>query len=213
MADFVAEHSGEYQADAVIYAIRDCPALLLESEGRPVLEALVDLLEAAKWGKGKRRVPCVTREGERRDVCRDARRILAMLTTHEDRGYDFKPDLLAEIVELAWQWVIHLQKHAATTWKGVGVAVQADNLRDTYREELEGFSVDEVRGILTAKDPLKQAARLAEKATEISAETFEKAYHHPDIIHSSLTGPVPPETGGSIRLVFPRPSASKIAGK
>ena len=213
MADFVAEHSSEYQADAVIYAIRDCPAILLKAKGLPVLEALVDLLEAAKWGKSKRRVPCVTRKGERRDVCRDARRILAMLTTHEDRGYDFKPDLLAEIVELARQWVIHLQKHAATTWKGVAVRVQVDNLFDAYREELKDFSVDEVRGILTAKDPLKQAARLAEAATGISAETFEKAYRHPDIIHCSPTDPAPPETGGSIHLVVPRPSTSKTPSK
>ena len=151
--------------------IRDNPAALLTKEGRRLLEALVDLLEMAKSGDSACRILKLP-EGSRKRVQEKARKALARLTK-SGMGFNFPDANLADCVEIFRCRVAQLQTEYKET-EGEAVTVRLEKMHEAHREELEPFK-RELQSLLNG-DLLKTAARLAEGATRISAEAFEKAY-------------------------------------
>ena len=186
-----------WDANEVVETIRRCPALLLQKDCGVLLEALVDLLEAASFGESKRRISGVVAtirrewriapgqenvpDGEvryesvaetlapRRPVADHARRALqALASGKRGRAYNYPDELLREIVKMFHARIVHLQ----------AIYREATTFREfkaQHTPEFRDFRSDrEILSLLKAADPLRAAAGLAEKETLLNADAFLK---------------------------------------
>jgi len=158
----------------ITQTIRSCPETLLRSETGPrCVSAIVDLLEAAKFGDSKRRVPGVVPNGSRKEVRACGRKALAMLTRPLS-GNRFEVPAFrlwrglrvyrARLAVLRNEW---RKFHEPTD-------IRLEIMRALYADELQEYNKMELRGIFLG-DPnntLRAAARLAEKATRLSASIW-----------------------------------------
>lgn len=183
-------------AEEVVEVIRRCPALLLEEDCKVLLEALVDLLEAASFGESKYRIKGALPElphklvasadakrlelvadtpAPRRPVADHARRALqALASGTQGRGYNYQSKLLVEIVKMFRARIVHLQAEYRQSMNlKQFVATHPGDFRDFKSEK-------EILTLLKANKTLRAAAKLAEKETLLSAEAFLKACQKPE---------------------------------
>jgi hypothetical protein len=253
---FLATHTpaeflrgGFLHAPELVDAIRRCPALLLDKDCRPLLEGLVNLLEAAYFGECRRCVegllpvwhrpftapkrggeaidPALAKkatidahaEAEKMRV--EARNVFGAIpasgpdaaprTSGEASSHPslpdapdlprqrvavaaekvlkelFKPDrgspfrypvrLLARIVNMFLARVIELQKECQEWRTTTGTPDgRLERFVKAHGAEFYEFTDTEVREILTKRNPLRLAARIAEKETLLNAKVFTKAW-------------------------------------
>ena len=176
LPELLARNTPDFDTPAFAVAmIRDNPAALLTKEGRPLLEALVDLLEAAKSGDSARRIPKLIPEGTRKRVKEKAQKILALLTKPKSGGeLELPAANLADCVKIFRCRVTQLKAEYRKTFT-LPRAVRLEKMRKAHRAELRPFTDKKLQFLLHG-NLLKTAARLAEGATRISAEACEKAY-------------------------------------
>ena len=170
-------------ADRIIRTIRSAPAILLVSDESGTLGGFVDLLEAAFYGESARRVPGVVGNGGREEVAMRARRCLEELLKPRRGGlYGFDEDLPGFILgEIRWG-IEELQN----VWRdfrfaGSGTFESAlEQFRKLLDPEMQAWGDRKLHAFLTGESE-SVAAKYAEKATGLSAETFRRSYqkHHP----------------------------------
>lgn len=161
-------------AERIVAFIRLWPRSLLNAQGGPrLIEALVGLLEAAHSGVCEHWVGGLLPKENRKSTSRAARDALKELTrTTKGNPFDYPPEFLALIVNRIQHALDGLQR----AWRATGgeTTARLEAMREKYGAELEGFTNKELPSLLEG-DLLKASARVAEKATRISSETFEGA--------------------------------------
>jgi hypothetical protein len=152
--------------------IRAYPALLLLPEGKVLLRGLVDVLEEARFGTSRRRVRALMPEGSRKARAKAAQDALAWLA-RGNRGekLHYRLDEIMMYLKLR---VTQLQAEYKATENMPTTAMRREKLREDHREELEKFTDRELQNLVN-DEPVKVAARVAEKATGLSQETFLRA--------------------------------------
>ncbi len=152
--------------------IRTYPALLLLPEGKVLLRGLVDVLEEARFGTSRRRVRALMPEGSRKARAKAAQDALAWLA-RGNRGekLHYRLDAIMMCLKLR---VTQLQAEYKATENIPTTAMRREKLREDHREELEKFTDRELQNLVN-DEPVKVAARVAEKATGLSQETFLRA--------------------------------------
>jgi DNA-binding transcriptional MerR regulator len=152
--------------------IRAYPALLLLPEGKVLLRGLVDVLEEARFGTSRRRVRALMPEGSRKARAKAAQDALAWLA-RGNRGekLDYRLDEIMMYLKLR---VTQLQAEYKATVNMPTTAMRREKLRKDHREELEKLTERELQNLFN-DESVKVAARLAEKATGLSEETFLRA--------------------------------------
>jgi hypothetical protein len=155
-------------AEVIAGSIRHNPRSLLDPNKRHLVEALVDLLEAAHFGHCANRFPCLLPTDNRKRAASKARKALGLLAKgSQGNPPDFPPELLASEVGL-------IQAALAPIKKAWG-ASNLETIRNTFGDEVKDFSDKKLKTLLT-DSLLTAAARLAEEVTGISAESFETAW-------------------------------------
>jgi hypothetical protein len=160
-------------AAAVVDLVKRYPSTLLQPEGRLLLKGLVDLLEAANTGNPARRVAGLLPEGKGKCVARSAQAALTRLGKPlPGEALNYPPEPLARLVDAFRNRVAQLQAEFQ--------AMKGDNLlariRGAHPDELRAFKTETELATVLRGDPLTVAAGLAEKATGVSAETFQRTW-------------------------------------
>ncbi|HVM59438.1 MAG TPA: hypothetical protein VMV72_01100 [Verrucomicrobiae bacterium] len=88
----IGPYRGKEIAEAIITCVRKHPAVLLQPEGRILLEGLVDLLEAARFGCSKGRVRGLLPSGKPKELQRFAQTLLVELTKAEHGAKRSRPE-------------------------------------------------------------------------------------------------------------------------
>jgi hypothetical protein len=166
------------RAETIIAFIRVNPRSLLNpnNNGKWLVTALVNLLEAAHFGTGANQLPGLLPEGNRKLTASTARRALRLLSRGEQGNPpDYPLGLLASEVGLIQVALAPIKK----TWADSG---NLQTVRQRHGDEVTILKDKELRSLLTDK-LLVAAARLAEKATGISAESFVRAWEKEPTLH------------------------------
>jgi len=130
---------------------------------------LVELLEAAHFGTSSNQLPGLLPKDNRKRAASIARTALRLLARgSQGNPPDYPPELLANAVGLIQLTLAPIKK----TWAASG---SLQKVKRSHGDELEGFKDKELKSLMTDK-LLVAAARLAEKATAVSAESFETAW-------------------------------------
>ena len=163
---------GKEIAEAIIACIRKHPAVLLQPEGRILLEGLVDLLEAARFGCSNGRVRGLLPSGKSKELVRFAQALLVELTKAEHGAKRSRPEgYLCWILDLMAERVEVLQREC-TASKG-NSAARVAQMREAHPAELEGLTDKELHGYLT-DPPTEVACRLAAKAANTTRDLMKR---------------------------------------
>ena len=155
-------------AEVIAGFIRLNPRSLLDPNGEHLVEALVDLLEAAHFGNCANRFPGLLPTDNRKRAASTARKALGLLAKgSQGNPPDYPPELLASEVGLI--------QVALAPIKKVWGASNLETIRNTFGDEVNHFPDKKLKSLLT-DSLLTAAARLAEEVTGISAESFETAW-------------------------------------
>ena len=156
------------QAETIAASIRNNPRSLLDPNGGHLVEALVDLLEAAHFGNCANRFPGLLPTDNRKQAAATARKALGLLaSSSQGNPPNYPAELLASVVGL-------IQVALAPIKKAWG-ASNLETIRNTFGDEVKHFPDKKLKSLLT-DSLLTAAARLAEEVTGISAESFETAW-------------------------------------
>lgn len=159
-------------ANQVAAFIRQYPDVLLRPEGRPILEAMVDLLEAARFGNAKRRVSGLLPTGASKMVAQFAQDALTLLTEPEPDGKLALPEhYQSYLLEEVARRIGELQRECVAPKSDR--AARIAQMRELHPNELRRFSDPELRGFLT-DPPMDAACRLCAKATGIHADYWQR---------------------------------------
>lgn len=164
--------------EKVVELIQNNPAMLLHPDGKELLQALVDLLEAASYGDSACRVLNVCGSGGRkRSAAAAAKALLPLATMLPGKKCKFPPGILKYVLNCILERVLELQSR----WRdmpnnpelSLPLKTRLEIFRRAHGEEFSGMPDRRVMDIVK-NEPLQVAAGLAEKATGLSAESFLK---------------------------------------
>lgn len=164
--------------EKVVELIQANPAMLLHPDGKELLRALVDLLEAASHGDSACRVLNVCGSGGRkRSAAAGAEALLPLATMLPGKKYKFPPGILKYVLNCILERVLELQSRWRDMPNNPELPLPLKTRLGIYRrahgEEFSGMPDRRVMDIVRGT-PLQVAAGLAEKVTGLSAESFLK---------------------------------------
>ena len=156
-------------AEVIAGFIRLNPRSLLDPNSGHFVEALVDLLEAAHFGNCANRFPGLLPTDNRKRAASTARKALGLLAKgSQGNPPGYPPEILAGEVGLIQDALAPIKK----AWANSG---SPKVIKEKFGDDVKGFTDKKLRSLLS--DPLLvAAARLAEEATGVSAESFETAW-------------------------------------
>jgi hypothetical protein len=158
--------AGKPLGEAIAAAVRQNPSALLDpAEGRRLVAALVDLLEAANSGDSMRRVPGVVTDGKPDHVKRKARQAVSLLTarkTGKTKTREVNPVEVWRLARDIGKRVAELQAECRAP--KINASARVAEILGKHGAELARFTRKELAGYLTDK-PDEVALRIIAKAT------------------------------------------------
>lgn len=152
--------------------LRSAPRLLLHPTSKPILEMLVELLEAAHFGKSG----SMFKPGGSRETLR----IMASSVLRE--AFRLPRGLPYPFTCMSYGWVVHAYGHRVhqiqERWDktlGDPITRRLEALRREFPEDLKRFSDRQLRSVATG-DVVSVASNLAEEDTGISAKIYVREY-------------------------------------
>jgi hypothetical protein len=168
--------SDQLTAQHAVELVKAHPPFLLYSNCKPLREAFVAVLLAAKYGAisiSPQTIPA----GKPRSVAAQARKMLAPFTRWpKATGYTYPDAVLAEIVENYRQRIVELQAAWQSTIGQDTVAERLTKFRRQHGHEFDDYSDEQLKQLLTAEKPLTIAARCASRVTDMKPDAFLRAY-------------------------------------
>jgi len=172
-------------AEMIAGSIRLNPRSLLDANtGGRLVEALVDLLEAAHFGTCANRFPGLLPTDKRKQAASTARKALGMLAKgSQGNPPDYPPELLASEVGFIQVALAPIKK----AWADSG---SPEAIKEKFGDDVKNFTDKKLRSLLS--DPLLvAAARLAEEATGVSSESFQTAWVKTPVIQEGFKDLLP----------------------